>query len=321
VSLTASADGSHAADHANYRHEAFLYTSRSEFLHATLRFIREALAADEPVLVVLAAEKIAEIRSRLEAQSSAVLFVDMSELGNNPAHIIPAWDEFLRSHRAPGLRLRGIGEPIVPDQSPAKLAECQRHEALLNIAFANPLFWLLCPYDTSALGGAVIEQARRSHPVVNENGESGSSTPYAGAQALSEPCRDPLSTPPGDPTRLPFQEGDLPGVRSYVADHAARAGMRQDRIDDLVLATNEIATNSLRHGGTRGTLRAWEESGSVICEISDRGMIRDPLAGLLRPSLQRGGGRGLWLANQLCDLVQIRSLEPGNVVRLHVRSH
>ena len=33
-----------------------------------------------------------------------------------------------------------------------------------------------------------------------------------------------------------------------------------------------------------------------------------------------GGGWGLWLANQLCDLVQLRTLPDGNVVRLHLRA-
>jgi hypothetical protein len=32
-----------------------------------------------------------------------------------------------------------------------------------------------------------------------------------------------------------------------------------------------------------------------------------------------GGSAGLWLANQLCDLVQIRSFAAGTVVRLHMR--
>ena len=31
-----------------------------------------------------------------------------------------------------------------------------------------------------------------------------------------------------------------------------------------------------------------------------------------------GSPRGLWLANQLCDLVQIRTLPAGTVVRLHM---
>jgi anti-sigma regulatory factor (Ser/Thr protein kinase) len=31
------------------------------------------------------------------------------------------------------------------------------------------------------------------------------------------------------------------------------------------------------------------------------------------------GGRGLWLANQLCDLVELRSGPVETVVRLHMR--
>jgi hypothetical protein len=38
-----------------------------------------------------------------------------------------------------------------------------------------------------------------------------------------------------------------------------------------------------------------------------------------KPTADRGSGFGLWLANQLCDLVQIRSFSTGSVVRLHVR--
>ena len=30
-------------------------------------------------------------------------------------------------------------------------------------------------------------------------------------------------------------------------------------------------------------------------------------------------GHGLWLANQVCDLVQVRSFPTGTVVRLHLR--
>jgi anti-sigma regulatory factor (Ser/Thr protein kinase) len=320
VSLVVDMAGTRVADQADYRHEAFLYSNNDEFLDVSVRFIREAIAADEPILVVLAAEKINEIRSRLMGQSKAVLFADMSELGDNPAHIIPALDDFLNGQTATGVRFRGIGEPIVPDQSPAKLAECQRHEALLNIAFANPAFWLLCPYDTAVLSDEVIAEARRTHPIVRESGRSSTSSTFAGSSTLAEPCRDALSDPPDDVMLLSFHEGELARVRQLVADHAAQAGMPQDRVNDLVLAANEIATNSLRYGGSRGSLRLWNEGGSVICEIRDGGFIGDPLVGRRRPSPHKGGGRGLWLANQLCNLVQIRAAESGNVVRLHVRS-
>ena len=42
------------------------------------------------------------------------------------------------------------------------------------------------------------------------------------------------------------------------------------------------------------------------------------MAGGVQPVLDEPGGRGLWLANQLCDLVQVRTFENGNVVRIHM---
>jgi hypothetical protein len=62
----------------------------------------------------------------------------------------------------------------------------------------------------------------------------------------------------------------------------------------------------------------WEDTASVICEVRDRGRILDPLVGRAKPPADRGSGFGLWLANELCDLVQIRSFPTGSVVRLHL---
>jgi anti-sigma regulatory factor (Ser/Thr protein kinase) len=306
----------------HYRHEAFFYHSGDEFYDVTLRFVRQAVAADQPVLVALAAPKIDRLRSELGGLSDAVHFADMTVLGANPARIIPAWSDFLQGGARSDSGFRGIGEPIVAGQRPAHLSECHRHEALLNLAFADlddADFWLLCPYDTSTLDDGTLDEARRNHPMVQEHGASVPSPAYPGAVALAEPLLEALPDPSGPTGWYPFGEGDLADVRRSVIGHAHQAGMGDERLADLVLAVNEIATNSLRYGGLRGELRIWVESGSLICEIRDSGFLADPLVGRQRPSLQGGGGRGLWLANQLCDLVQIRTLENGNVVRLHSR--
>ena len=112
----------------------------------------------------------------------------------------------------------------------------------------------------------------------------------------------------------------LAGIRALVAEHARAAGVSELRAGDLVLATHEVATNSIRHGGGEGVLRVWHDRDTVICEVSDRGRLDEPLAGRARPELDADGGWGLWLANQLCDLVQLRALPDGNVVRLHLRA-
>ena len=52
---------------------------------------------------------------------------------------------------------------------------------------------------------------------------------------------------------------------------------------------------------------------------TDAGRIADPLAGRQRPTSGQSGGHGLWLCNQICDLVQLRTFATGSVVRLHTR--
>jgi anti-sigma regulatory factor (Ser/Thr protein kinase) len=322
VSAVMGRPASVAGPGTHRRHEAFLYHSCDEFYDVTLRFVRQAVAADQPVLVALAASKIDRLRSELGGLSDAVLFTDMAVLGANPARIIPAWSDFLREGVRGGSAVRGIGEPIVVGQSAAQLSEGHRHEALLNLAFADfddTDFWLLCPYDATMLDHDTLDEARRTHPMVQEHAASNPSPAYPGALALADPVVQALPDPPAPTDWYPFGPGDLADVRQRVIGRARRAGMAEGRLADLVVAVNEIAANSLRYGGLRGELRIWEDSGSLICEIRDSGSFTDPLVGRRRPSLQAGGGRGLWLANQLCDLVQIRALEHGSLVRLHSR--
>jgi anti-sigma regulatory factor (Ser/Thr protein kinase) len=85
-----------------------------------------------------------------------------------------------------------------------------------------------------------------------------------------------------------------------------------------VLGVNELATNSVRHGGGRGSATLWREHDVLICEVRDRGRIDAPLAGRVEPAAQDVRGRGLWLANQICDLIQIRSVPEGTQARAHV---
>jgi anti-sigma regulatory factor (Ser/Thr protein kinase) len=107
-------------------------------------------------------------------------------------------------------------------------------------------------------------------------------------------------------------------VRDFVVERAHSAGFDGDRLANLVLAANELATNSLRHAGGAGVLRTWEEDGTFFCEVRDGGRIEDPLAGRDRPSDLIGGGRGLWMVNHLCDLAQVRSSAAGSVIRVHM---
>jgi anti-sigma regulatory factor (Ser/Thr protein kinase) len=303
-----------------FRHEALLYAGEDDFSARTVPFILGAVEAGEPILVVVSAAKIDRLRTALDGDAARVQFAEMAEVGANPARIIPAWRDFVTEHAAGGRRLRGIGEPIWQGRSPAELVECQRHESLLNVAFAGaPAWWLLCPYDTGTLDVTVVDEAHRSHPFVMRGQAHQDSADYRGLEAAAAPFDAPLSDPPGDPLEFAFGAEPLTGLRAFVSRYAAGVGLGTERSGKLVLAVHEVATNSLRHGGGQGSLRIWQEDGAVICEVRDRGQLSQPLAGRERPADDRDGGRGLWLANQLCDLVQLRTFPTGTVTRLHMR--
>jgi anti-sigma regulatory factor (Ser/Thr protein kinase) len=302
-----------------FRHEAVLYTGTDGFIASSLAFIRGALAAKEPILVAVPTPKIDLLRQRLGDDASRVAFADMASIGSNPAWIIPAWREFVDRNAGQGRRLRGIGEPIYPERSASELVECQLHEALLNVAFEGGSgFWLVCPYDTAALSQAVIDGALRTHPFVAHGGAHDASPVYPGTAAAAAPFRAPLPEPAQVLAGLAFDRSNLGSVRRIVSREAARAGFLTHSIADLVLAASEVATNSVQHGGGRGMLRVWRDGAVLVCELRDGGHLDLPLAGRHRPAPDQPGGRGLWLANQLCDLVQIRSFASGTTVRLHM---
>ena len=306
----------------DFAHEALLYAGGDGFLQGTLPFVREGLARDEPMLLVLSAAKIERIRSELngDGEGERILFADMDEVGANPARIIPAWRRFLDEQAAGGRPVRGIGEPIWAGRGSDALVECQRHESLLNLAFADaPAFRLLCPYDTDTLDRPVIEEALCSHPYVLEDGARRVSPSYRGAAAIAAPFDEPLPAPPDSAQELFFDGDSLGAVRRFLAMRAAEARFDEARASELVLAVNEVATNSVRHGGGSGTMRIWADARWLVCELEDGGRIDDPLVGREEPTADQQDGRGLWIANQVCELVQVRSFATGTVVRLHAR--
>lgn len=304
-----------------YRHDAFFYSGIDEFIRGTAQFLRDGLAEGAVMLVVLAPEKNERLQAELgPAASSSITFRNMAEVGKNPARIIPVWRDWVQEHLPSGRPLRGIGEPITPERRFDELVECVRHESLLNVAFdGTEPFWLLCPYDVSALEAAVVTEARRTHPSWVRGDEEGASEDYVPVD-LHTPFAAPLSPLAAPAETLHFGDEEMRRVRDVTSRAARQAGFSRDREWDLVLAVNELATNSIRHGGGAGTLRVAVDGDRVLCEVADDGWIRDPLIGRVPPGVEGTSGRGLWIANQLCDLVQVHSGPAGTTVRLSMRA-
>jgi anti-sigma regulatory factor (Ser/Thr protein kinase) len=120
--------------------------------------------------------------------------------------------------------------------------------------------------------------------------------------------------------RLDFGLDDLHDVRSLVATGAAAGGLGPSRVSDLVVAASELAANSILHGGGHGLATVWDGPGAVFVEVADAGTIADPNVGRVRPDPSAEHGRGLYIANQLCDEVAIDSTPSGTRIRLRMKT-
>jgi anti-sigma regulatory factor (Ser/Thr protein kinase) len=301
-----------------FQHEALLYSGREEFLDGTMPFIEEALLGDRGVLVATDADNIALLRAYLGRSAAEVEFLEMGSAGRNPARILPIWTEFRDRCEADGRGASGIGEPIWFGRSSAEVVECQYHESLLNLAFEDGPGWeLLCPYDAERLAEPVLEAARRSHPYLTGASRGSPSEEFEHVSNVL-PLSSALSEPRETVHELEFEGRDLGLVREFVRHAGEVAGLERSRVEDLILAVSELAANSVRHGGGNGSLRVWREPSAVVCEVRDAGLIDEPLVGRIKPSHEQIGGRGLWIVNHLCDLVELRSSEDGTVVRVRM---
>ena len=288
----------------------------AEYLLGLGAFIRAARANGEPVLVAVPRGNGQLLRRELGDESAHLTFIDMTQLGRNPARIIPEIIGFARRH--PGGRTRCVAEPAWPGRSAAELRETSRHETLANLAFRETRATILCPYNTADLPSSVLADAACTHPSLVSDGQEHPSTRYPGRAGAQLNCDRMLSVPPGDAETLEYAR-DLRPVRRFVATSRRQAGLAAEQVTDLVLAVSELAANTLLHTAAGGTVTIWRTKEEVICQVQDSGVITDPLVGHRMPPVDLPGGKGLWLVNQLCDLVQRRTSPTGTITRLHMR--
>jgi anti-sigma regulatory factor (Ser/Thr protein kinase) len=288
-----------------------MYRDGEDFLAAVGAFLEAGLEVGEPVMAAVPAPRLELLHDRF---GEAVRLEDMTELGRNPSRIIPAVRDWLDGQGERPARF--VGEPIWPGRSACEAAEGMRHEALLNLAFAGDLVSILCPYDMGRLDPEVVGDAGLTHPLLVCDGHTADSARYSDPETVYATAARELP-PPVEPVSRIAVTQDLAALREFVAERVE--GLDESRRFDLLLAVNEAAVNTLVHGDGNGVLSIWHDDGELVCELSDGGAsIADPLVGRRRPDPLRSHGRGLWMINQVCDLVEVRPGPRGTTVRLHM---
>lgn len=304
--MRGSGDGRHPRAHALCLH------SGVESCSAAVQAFLGSTGTAEPVLAVLSPATYRLI-SGVIGPSAA--YEDATVLGRNPARVIPAIRQFVEAN-ASERPVRVITEQWWDQRELAERAELARHEALANLAFEGVDVALICLYDVRELRAEIVADAIRTHPLLCDVDGIRPNPDYVDPEVVLELTESALERPPPTAESLTVRPGGLHDLRATVAERGRAAGLAQGRVEDLVLAVNELATNVVSHGSREGVLTLWTEGPWLVCEVADRGQVEDPFIGIRPPSTDETGGRGLWIVNQLCDLVQLRSNPRGTAVRL-----
>lgn len=294
-----------------YRHEAVPYEGHEHFVSCCTAVATQAGADDRQLLFLVSEAKTAVLRDSLGNRYGDVAYLPTDDRGRNPAQLISLLDGFRTA--ALGRPCVGVNEPLLAGLSADAVDEARFGESVLNAASLQS--WpmsVLCLYDAVDLDAAAMVQMRRSHPAVSGQDENLAYEPGLAGTLFAEALPDAPAVSADHPVR----ERNLGSAREFVRSRAHE--LTPDRREDLVLAANEVVTNSLQHGGGSCEMAMWDDATSVVCEVRDDGQITDPFVGRFAPAQDATAGRGLWLANHLCDLVQIRSSQAGTTVRLHM---
>lgn len=289
------------------QHDALPYSGHDGFVPAAAGVMRDGLDRRTVPVVLADQREIAGVRSALGRRGRDVVGVDMSVAGRNPARVLPTLQHLLEDH--PDRLLSCVTEPVRATDPAPVVGEVELHELLLGLpAFHGWKCRLTCVYDEDGLPARIVEMIESAH----RDQRLDRVRRLERARAESLPPRPMYSQ------ELGVDRTTLSALRGFVHRRAEEAGLGDERVDDLVYAVNEVVTNSICHGEGRARVSVWTEDSAVVCEVRDRGWIRDPLAGRLAPRPGTMTGRGLWLVNQLCDLVQLRSSPAGTTLRMRV---
>jgi anti-sigma regulatory factor (Ser/Thr protein kinase) len=242
-----------------------------------------------------------------------------------------AYERFRRhlagEHRA-GRRVHVVAEPDLFTGADAGLhaeraAAYLGYEAICNQTYALGGSAVTCVWDGRRQPDTIMDGVRSTHShLVTASGRTASPYFIAPERYLLESRDVPMAAPPVKADHdLTVGDGDgLSRLRATVSGWATGHRFTGEALEDLVLAVVEVATNGLRHGGPPVRVRTWHHGATLTVQCDDAGANPIPAdAGYLRPDPVGAiaGGRGLWLARQLADVVTVSSRAGLTSVRLH----
>lgn len=280
-------------------------------------YVSDGLANDEAVFVAARGDYLSPLKDALGRDADRAEWADTFDWHPHPARRLHAFHEFVTERLEDGVkRIRLAGEPVWPDGPPEMVLEWQRYESVLNTVLAPYPVTLMCLYDAAHLDPTLLQSACVTHRAIRRGAYDSRSDVFEDPADLLRRWTYPREAPPRGASGRALS--DASGGRRFLEEHALQAGLDEERTMELCLAANEILTNAFVHA-RGGTIHAWVDGDRFVCQVDDEGPgIGDPLAGYRPPAEDREGGRGIWIARQLVDLLHISPSASGTSVRMYM---
>lgn len=292
-----------------------VYRGDDEFLTRVAGFVDAGLAAGDKVLVIASKRKLDRLRRAVGpfVERRLELWDATASFSRQPGFLQLAVDYV---HEQPN-HTRLVAEPQLERCSDLEVKTYLGQESAANAVLADLPVTILCTYDNATIRADVVDACRQHHAGLVHEGHVVDNPAYVEPTDFLRSHRG-LSESPDAARGLTCRSvDDLAAARRLVAAESDDAGLGDRPGLDLVVAVNEVLTNALTHARSPARLEVYRQGAAVVCSVRDRGPgFEDPSVGWVSPPDDLSTGRGLLLARQLCDSVEIASDPTGTHVRL-----
>jgi anti-sigma regulatory factor (Ser/Thr protein kinase) len=306
-----------AADHVGFYHEGAIFGSDAEFTELGVPFLLGGLEAGEPTYVVLGPDNTELMRKEL-GEPEGLHYMSAPDVYVKPAATVKGYLQVLAEDIARGAQqIRFITEVPHPGLGTA-WDWWGRYESAANDIFKDLPLWAICSYDERITPADVLDEVVRSHPYMSHGGGAPShNSHFMDTNDFvcnrSRRYRDPLEEAVPD---VDVVSPTVAEARNMAARVAATV-LDPTAADEMALAVSEITSNAHLHGRAPVRLRMWTGPDRVLAWVHDRGHgLADATAGFAPVVPDAQGGRGLWIASQLCNHLTFESGTDGFTVRL-----
>jgi len=310
-----------AEPHQQYLHEGLFFHSTEDLVGATCPLLRAALTRGEDVALVCSESNNRALSEALD-DDDRLIVLPRPQVYQKAVSAVAYYRDFMQDRVDAGSSGVCMVGQVEFGSDTWAWDEWRRFEALINHALTAFPLRTLCAYS-AVLPDPVLATAELTHPYLRREGVSAANPAYVDpSELLRLPDASVGLVPDLEPAATITDVENLSTLHRELTALLDAEHVNRERIQDVILAVHEVATNGLRHGRAPVTVRVWLSPGRVVCTVTDRGRgFDDPFAGYVR-----GGGDvlpegrfGLWLARELCDEVVVARTPEGFTARLVIR--